>query len=106
MCSTWNTCARAAATISQTSSAVPITQGRRSGRCAARGGCGAPVAFEGQSTLELARSPGVVSHGAMGLPAGFDPTPALLGRGRERESLGGLVEDLRSGGGWALVVRG
>ena len=34
------------------------------------------------------------------------PTPTLLGRRREREALDGLVEDLGSGHGWALVVRG
>ena len=34
------------------------------------------------------------------------PTPALLGRQREREALDGLIEDLRSGHGWALVVHG
>ncbi len=30
----------------------------------------------------------------------------LLGRQRERQALDGLIEDLRSGRGWALVVRG
>ena len=34
------------------------------------------------------------------------PTPTLLGRQREREALDGLVEDLRSGHGWALLVHG
>ena len=34
------------------------------------------------------------------------PTPTLLGRQREREALDGLIEDLSSGHGWALVVRG
>jgi DNA-binding CsgD family transcriptional regulator len=34
------------------------------------------------------------------------PTPALLGRQREREVLDDLLEDLRSGLGWALVVQG
>ena len=34
------------------------------------------------------------------------PTPTLLGRQREREALDGLIEDLRSGHGWALVVHG
>ena len=33
-------------------------------------------------------------------------TPTLLGRQREREALDGLIEDLRSGHGWALVVHG
>jgi predicted ATPase len=48
-----------------------------------------------------------------GFPAGADghagaiqPTPTLLGRQREREALDGLIEDLRSGHGWALVVHG
>jgi len=35
-----------------------------------------------------------------------EPVPALLGRQREREALDDLVDDLRSGRGWALVVRG
>src|SRR6185437_1633426 len=35
-----------------------------------------------------------------------EPVPALLGRQREREALDDLAEDLRSGRGWALVVRG
>jgi DNA-binding CsgD family transcriptional regulator len=34
------------------------------------------------------------------------PTPALLGRQRECAALDGLVKDLRSGRGWALVVHG
>jgi hypothetical protein len=34
------------------------------------------------------------------------PTPTLLGRRWEREALDGLVEDLSSGHGWGLVVRG
>jgi DNA-binding CsgD family transcriptional regulator len=38
--------------------------------------------------------------------SGSEPTRALLDREREREALEGLVEDLRSGRGWALVVRG
>jgi DNA-binding CsgD family transcriptional regulator len=42
----------------------------------------------------------------MSLHARSESTPALLGRQREREALEGLVEDLRSGRGWALVVRG
>jgi hypothetical protein len=32
--------------------------------------------------------------------------PTVLGRQREREALEGLLEDVRSGRGWALVVRG
>jgi DNA-binding CsgD family transcriptional regulator len=32
--------------------------------------------------------------------------PALVDRQRERQALDGLVQDLRSGRGWALVVRG
>jgi DNA-binding CsgD family transcriptional regulator len=35
-----------------------------------------------------------------------EPAPALLGRQRECEALDHLAEDLRSGRGWALVVRG
>ena len=42
----------------------------------------------------------------MGMQARSKPTPTLIGRQREREALDGLVEDLRSGHGWALVVRG
>jgi DNA-binding CsgD family transcriptional regulator len=42
----------------------------------------------------------------MGMQARSKPAPALLGRQREREALDGLIEDLRSGRGWALVVRG
>ena len=35
-----------------------------------------------------------------------EPTPALVDRQRERQALDGLMEDLRSGRGRALVVRG
>src|SRR5690348_16564571 len=35
-----------------------------------------------------------------------ESAPALLGRQRECEAVDGLVEDLRSGRGWALVIRG
>src|SRR5215471_13955114 len=35
-----------------------------------------------------------------------EPAPALVDRQQERETLDGLLEDLRSGRGWALVVRG
>ena len=35
-----------------------------------------------------------------------EPAPALLGRQRERQALDVLLGDLRSGRGWALVVRG
>jgi DNA-binding CsgD family transcriptional regulator len=42
----------------------------------------------------------------MGMQARPEPTPALLGRQRQREALAGLIEDLRSGHGWALVVHG
>src|SRR5271156_302334 len=42
----------------------------------------------------------------MGMQARSKPTPTLLGRQRERAALDGLIEDLRSGHGWALVVRG
>src|ERR1700751_2634580 len=34
------------------------------------------------------------------------PVAVLLGRQRERQALDSLMEDLRSGRGWALVVRG
>jgi DNA-binding CsgD family transcriptional regulator len=34
------------------------------------------------------------------------PTPSLVDRQREREAFDDLLEDLRSGPGWALVVRG
>jgi DNA-binding CsgD family transcriptional regulator len=42
----------------------------------------------------------------MGMHARSGPAPALVGRRREREALDSLMEDLRSGRGWALVVRG
>jgi AAA ATPase domain len=42
----------------------------------------------------------------MGLHTRSEPTPALLGRQRELEALEGLIEDVRSGRGWALAVRG
>src|SRR6201982_367559 len=42
----------------------------------------------------------------MGMKGRSKPTPTLLGRQREREALDGLIEDLRSGHGWALVVHG
>jgi hypothetical protein len=49
----------------------------------------------------------VVSLGAvMGMHVRSEPVPALLGRQRERQALDSLMEDLRSGRGWALVVRG
>jgi len=35
-----------------------------------------------------------------------EPTPALLNRETERAALDSLLEDVRSGRGWALVVRG
>lgn len=35
-----------------------------------------------------------------------EPTPALVDRQRERQALDSLLEDLRSGRGRALVVRG
>src|SRR5215471_4309553 len=35
-----------------------------------------------------------------------EPTPALVDRQRERQALDNLMEDLRSGRGRALVVRG
>jgi len=60
---------------------------------------------ERHSSADLMRP--VVSLGAvMGMHARSEPVPALLGRQRERQALDSLVEDLRSGRGWALVVRG
>jgi len=40
------------------------------------------------------------------MPERSKPAPRLLGRQREREVLDDLVEDLRSGHGWALVATG
>ena len=40
------------------------------------------------------------------MQARSEPVPALVGRQRECEAVDGLVEDLRSGRGWALVMRG
>src|SRR5215472_5775035 len=40
------------------------------------------------------------------MPTRSEPAPALLGRQRERAALDGLAQDLRSGRGRALVVRG
>jgi ABC-type glutathione transport system ATPase component len=42
----------------------------------------------------------------MGMHARSEPAPVLLGRQRERQALDGLMEDLRSGRGWGLVMRG
>src|SRR5215469_2283645 len=42
----------------------------------------------------------------MGMHTRSGPVPALVDRQREREALDSLMEDLRSGRGWALVVRG
>src|SRR5215813_11152361 len=42
----------------------------------------------------------------MGMHARSESAPVLLGRQRERQALDSLMEDLRSGRGWALVVRG
>src|SRR5262250_2773413 len=42
----------------------------------------------------------------MGMHTRSEPAPALVDRQRERAALDGLVEDLRSGRGRALVVRG
>src|SRR6516164_4004634 len=42
----------------------------------------------------------------MGMHTRSGPTPALVDRQREREALDSLVQDLRSGRGRALVVRG
>src|ERR1700751_5074446 len=41
-----------------------------------------------------------------GMHTRSEPTPALVDRQRERQALDGLMEDLRSGRGRALVVRG
>jgi hypothetical protein len=35
-----------------------------------------------------------------------EPSPVLVNRQRERQALDRLLGDLRSGRGWALVVRG
>jgi DNA-binding CsgD family transcriptional regulator len=40
------------------------------------------------------------------MDARSESAPVLLGRRRERQALDSLMEDLRSGRGWALVVRG
>jgi DNA-binding CsgD family transcriptional regulator len=42
----------------------------------------------------------------MGMRTRFEPAPELLGRQRERTALDGLLGDLRSGRGRALVLRG
>src|SRR5215472_5087289 len=42
----------------------------------------------------------------MGMHTRSGPAPALVDRQRERQALDSLVQDLRSGRGWALVVRG
>src|SRR5215470_2591614 len=42
----------------------------------------------------------------MGMPTRSGPAPALVDRQRERQALDGLLGDLRSGRGRALVVRG
>src|SRR5215472_2742877 len=42
----------------------------------------------------------------MGMRTRSEPAPELVGRQRERQALDGLVQDLRSGRGRALVVRG
>src|SRR6516164_4693694 len=41
-----------------------------------------------------------------GMSTRLEPMPALLDRQRERAVLDGLLGDLRSGRGWALMVRG
>jgi len=50
--------------------------------------------------------PLVSLQAAMGVHTRSEPAPALLGRQRERQALDRLMEDLRSGRGRALVVRG
>src|ERR1051325_10459209 len=42
----------------------------------------------------------------MGMRTRSEPAPALVTRQRERQALDGVLGDLRSGRGWALVVRG
>src|ERR1700760_4723138 len=42
----------------------------------------------------------------MGMHVRSEPVPVLLGGQRERQALDSLMEDLRSGRGWALMVRG
>ena len=42
----------------------------------------------------------------MGVRTRSEPVPALVDRQRERAALDGLVQDLRSGRGRALVVQG
>jgi AAA ATPase domain len=42
----------------------------------------------------------------MGMRTRFEPAPELLGRQRERTALDGLLGDLRSGRGRALMLRG
>ena len=42
----------------------------------------------------------------MGMHVRSGSVPVLLGRQRECQALDSLMEDLRSGRGWALVVRG
>src|SRR5215469_3821092 len=48
----------------------------------------------------------MLNCGRRGMRTRAEPTSALLGRQRERAILDGLLEDLRSGRGRALVVRG
>src|SRR6516162_4329201 len=56
----------------------------------------------------LSRAGGLVpdSQAVMGMRTRPEPAPSLLNRQRERAALDGLVQDLRSGRGRALVVRG
>ena len=48
----------------------------------------------------------VFLQAVMGMHTRSGPAPALVDRQRERQALDSLLGDLRSGRGWALVVRG
>ena len=81
---------------------------------AARLSCGLPwfltaevgvLAQAGMLAWPLRRS-GAGSGAVMGVRTRSEPAPALVDRQRERAALDGLLGDLRSGRGRALVVRG
>src|SRR5262249_49689127 len=57
------------------------------------------------ASAELMRCRGFL-RAVMGMQTRSEPAPALVDRQRERATLDGLMEDLRSGRGRALVVRG
>src|SRR6516225_6039306 len=63
---------------------------------------------EWAETCWLRRAGGLVpaSQAVMGMRARSEPTLSLVNRQRERAALDGLLGDLRSGRGRALVVRG